>query len=63
LEKDYRKGKFKIYVNGKHFTTFENVEEISLNVIGSISSHISGWLNQVGQLFPCFALINLQPML
>jgi hypothetical protein len=28
LEKDYRKGKFKIYVNGKHFTTFENVEEI-----------------------------------
>ena len=28
LEKDYRKGKFKIYVNGKHFVTFDNVEEI-----------------------------------
>jgi len=28
LEKDYRKGKFKIYVNGLHFATFDNVEEI-----------------------------------
>jgi hypothetical protein len=28
LEKDYRKGKFKIYVNGLHFVTFDNVEEI-----------------------------------
>jgi len=28
LEKDYRKGKLKIYVNGKHFVTFDDFEEI-----------------------------------
>ena len=28
IEKDYRKGKIKIYVNGRYFHTFENIEEI-----------------------------------